>query len=351
MPGGVVVMALVACSLLTAFTGASGVTIIALGGLLLPAFLKEGYGERFSLGLVTSGGSMGLLFAPSLPLIVYGVIASKITSAVTIEKLFVAGVAPGLLLIALLGIYGAVFGWWHGVKRTPFAWGELGKALWEARYELPLPFVVLGGVYGGKLVVSDAASVTAAYAVLSEVLIYREVRFRDLPAVMRDSVVLVGGILVILGLGMAITNFLVDQEVPQTIFQFVDQFVKDPLLFLIVLNVFLLVVGCMMDIYTAIIVIVPLIVPVALNYNIDPVHLGIIFLANLSIGFITPPVGMNLFIASIKFDRPVLKLCLAVLPFLLVLLVALVLITYIPQISLFALRFLPQARVIDPGAL
>jgi len=338
LPGGLAIVALLACTMLTAFTGASGITIVALGGLLLPALLSDGYGERFSLGLVTVGGSLGLLFAPSLPLIIYGVIAGSITTDVTITGLFLAGVIPGLLITLMVAGYGVLAGIKDRVPRTRFSARELGGALWAARWEVPLPFVVLGGIYSGKLAVSEAAIITAAYALVVEVLVYREIPLRSLASIIRESMVLVGGILVVLGMGMAITNYLVDQEVPMIIFDTVQAYIQSRVGFLVTLNIFLLVVGCIMDIFTALVVVVPLVIPVALEYGIDPIHLGIIFLANLGIGYCTPPIGVNLFIASIRFDKPVLKLYAASLKFLLILLIALVIITYVPALSLWLVR-------------
>jgi len=338
MPGGLAIVALLACTLLTAFTGASGITIIALGGLLLPALLAEGYEERFSLGLVTVGGSLGLLFAPSLPLILYGVIASQVSSDVTIDGLFLAGVVPGLLITGLMAAYGVFAGLKFRVERQPFSIRELAAALWAAKWEVPLPFVVLGGIYTGKLVISEAAVITAAYALVAEVLIYREIPWKKLAAVFRESMVLVGGILVILGMAMAITNYLVDQEVPMIIFDTVERYIQSRIAFLVALNVFLLAVGCVMDIFTAIVVIVPLVIPVALKYGVDPTHLGIVFLANLGIGYCTPPIGVNLFIASIRFDRSIIRLYRASLMFLLILLTALLVITYVPALSLWLVK-------------
>ena len=335
LPGGLALVAIVACSMLTAFTGASGVTIVALGGLLMPALLAEGYRERFSLGLVTSGGNMGVLFVPSLPLILYAVIANPISSEVTIDRLFLAALAPGLLSLAALALYSAFFGVFTHIPRLRFSVRELLAASWAARWELPLPLVVLGGIYSGKLVVSEAAVITAAYTMIVEVLIYREIRLRDMARIIRDSMVLVGGVLLILGMGMAITNYLVDQEAPMKILEAVKTHIHNPLVFLLALNLFLLVVGCMMDIYTAIIVVVPLLAPMALEYGVHPIHLGVIFLANLAIGYSTPPVGMNLFIAAIRFDKSILSLARASLPFLLILLLVLAVITYAPGLSLF----------------
>ena len=334
MPGGLAMVCIVICTFLTAFTGASGVTIVALGGLLLPALLKDGYREKAALGLITSGGNMGVLFPPSLPLILYAIIAQPISGAVTIDAMFRAGLLPGLLAVVVFCIYGAWAGLHAQIPRRPFSGRELRAALWEAKWELPLPFVVLGGIYGGLLVASEAAVITAAYVLIVEVLIYREIPVRRLTGIIRDTVVLVGGVLIILGMGMAITNFLIDQEVPQLILDWVGARIQNPLLFLVALNLFLLAVGCAMDIYTATVVIVPLLAPLAVRYGIHPVHLAVIFLANLAIGYSTPPVGMNLFIAAIRLNRPLLKLAAASLALMGMMLIILVLVTYWPALSL-----------------
>lgn len=334
MPGGLAMVCIVTCTFLTAFTGASGVTIVALGGLLMPALLKDGYREKAALGLVTSGGNMGVLFVPSLPLILYAIIAQPISGEVTIDALFRAGVLPGLLAVGVLCLYGVWAGLHASIPRRPFAPRELAAALWEAKWELPLPFVVLGGIYGGWLVASEAAVITAAYALIVEVLVYREIPLRKLTHIVRDTVVLVGGVLLILGMGMAITNFLIFEQVPQLILEWVGARITHPLVFLMALNLFLLAVGCIMDIYTATIVIVPLLAPLAVRYGIDPVHLAIIFLANLAIGYSTPPVGMNLFIAAMRLNRPLMKLAAASLALMGLMLGVLALITYWPALSL-----------------
>ena len=256
MPGGLAMVCVVLCTFLTAFTGASGVTIVALGGLLLPALLKDGYREKAALGLVTSGGNMGVLFAPSLPLILYGVIAQPISREVTIAALFRAGLLPGLLALAALCGYGIWAGFHAQIPRRPFSVRELVAAAKESKWEIPLPFVVLGAIYGGWLVASEAAVLTAAYVLVVEGFVYREMPLRKLTGIIRDTVVLVGGVLLILGMGMAITNYLIDQEVPQLILEWVGARIQNPLVFLMALNLFLLVVGCVMDIYTATVVIV-----------------------------------------------------------------------------------------------
>lgn len=338
LPGGLAAVAIVACTLFTALTGASGVTLVALGGLLMPALLQDGYREPYALGLLTSGGNWGVLVVPSLPLILYAIIANPIAPSVTIERLIRAAVLPALLGVIALAIHGVWSAQRQHVARAPFSWRELMAALWAARWEAPLPVLVLAGIYTGRLVISDAAVIAAAYAIIVEVVILREVRWRDFGRIARDAMVLVGGVLVILGMGLALTNWLVDQEIPQRLLRAVRAHVSSPLTFLLAVNVFLLAVGCAMDIYTAIVVIVPLLVPLADAFGVDPVHMGTITLANLAIGYSTPPVGMNLFIGAIRFQRPLLTLARASLPMLVVSLVVLGLITYVPALSLWMVR-------------
>jgi tripartite ATP-independent transporter DctM subunit len=329
LPGGLAVISLLVCAVFTAFTGASGVTIIAMGGILFPALLNDRYDEKFSLGLLTSSGSLGLLFPPSLPLILYGVV-----SGVRVDSLFLAGVLPGILMLVLLVGY--------SIKKAPrqstknsFTRQELLAGLQDAAWELPLPIIILGGIYGGFFVAGEAAAVTALYVLIVEVFIYRDVPLVRLPAVMVKSLVLFGGILVVLAAAMASTNFLVDQEVPMRLFELIQQYITSKYTFLLALNIFLLLVGSILDIFSALVLVVPLIIPVANAYGVDLIHLGIIFLTNLQIGYCTPPVGLNLFLASYRFDRPVTQLYAASLPFLALLLATLGLITYFPQISLF----------------
>jgi tripartite ATP-independent transporter DctM subunit len=336
LPGGLGLVAFVACALFTAFTGASGVTIVALGALLYPALLRGGYGERFSLGLVTSAGSLGLLLVPSVPLILYGVLAQQleIGEPFTLRQLFLAGLLPAALMLVLLSLYTL----WHlrgrGQTLTPFSAGGLGRALYAARWELPLPVVVLGGIYGGFFAVSEAAAVTALYVTVSQVFLYREIRLSRLPGVMVDAMVMVGGILLILAAALAFTNVLGDARVPQRLFEFASGWIESRLAFLLLLNVTLLVLGAILDVFSALVIMVPLLLPVAVEYGIHPVHFGIVFLANLQIGYFTPPIGMNLFIASYRFGRSITELYRASLPFMLVLLVALAIITYVPWLSL-----------------
>jgi C4-dicarboxylate transporter, DctM subunit len=336
MPGGLAIVAFLTCAFFTAFTGASGVTIVALGALLYPALRQAGYEDRFSLGLVTTSGSLGLLLPPSLPLILFAVIAQQIPagSGISIQDVFVAGLLPALLMVACLSFYGLWVTRRHPVPLSPFKAEAVRHALWEARWELPLPVVVLGGIYGGFFAVSEAAAVTALYVVIVECLIYREIPLRRLAGIMRESMVMVGAVLVILGLAMALTNWLIEAEVPTTLFDFIRGHIDNKYTFLLLLNIFLLILGCLLDIFAALVIMVPLLLPIAVGYGIDPVHLGIIFLANMQIGYCTPPVGMNLFMASYRFKKPITELYAATWPFILVLMGAVLIITYVPWLSL-----------------
>ena len=329
MPGGLSVIALVTCAVFTALTGATGLTIIALGGILLPAMMRGRYSEVFSLGLLTTSGTLGLLFPPSLPLIIYAIVAK-----VRIDQLFIAGLLPGLLLVVLLSAFCVYKSVRTDVPKTKFQLKELVTATREILWELPLPFVVLGGIYSGYFAVSEAAAITAVYVLFAEVVIYRDIHIRELPEIMKKSMLLVGGILLILGAAMGLTNYLVDAEIPMRLLDFVKANIESRIIFLVVLNIFLLVVGCTMGIFSALVVVVPLLAPIAKAYGIDPIHLGIIFLANLEIGASIPPLGINLFIASMRFEKPILRLYLASLPFIAILLLALAIITYVPWLSL-----------------
>ena len=329
MPGGLAIVCLAACAFFTAFTGASGVTIIALGAILYPALQHDGYPDKFNLGLVTSSGSLGLLFAPSLPLILYGVVAE-----ISIEDLFLAGILPGLVMLVMLSGYSL---WVNRSIRQPlssFSVRELGAALREAAWELPLPIVVLGGIYSGFFAVSEAAAITALYVLIVEVFIMREIRFVELPNIIRSSMVLVGGILIILGASLASTNYMISAGVPEMLFGIVESMVSSQVTFLLLLLVFLLILGAILDIFSAIVLVVPLILPIAAGYDVNPIHLGIVFLAAMQLGYLTPPVGLNLFIASYRFEKPIMHVYSATFPFLVILLLSVILITFWPQLSL-----------------
>ena len=413
VPGGLAFVTLVTCSIFTAFSGATGVTVIALGGLLLPALLKDGYREKFSLGLLTTSGSMGLLLPPSLALILYGIVAANNLQSVdiggtdyyeileleetagqeqiksvyqerlkeikaliadgdedaewdldelkeayaaigspknremydekrkikletvSVDNLFIAGILPSLVMLILLAGYSVIRAAGEMQETVSFSGAEVWKAFRGAIWEVPIPVLILGGIYGGFFTVTDAAAVTAFYVLIIEVFIYRDIHiFRDLPRVTLDSMVLIGGILLILMCAMAFTGYLIDQDVPAKVMKWIETYVDSRIGFLLMLNLCLLVVGVMMDIFSATVVVVPLILPLALKFGVHPVHLGIIFLTNLQIGFLTPPVGLGLFLSSSRFEKPVLEIFRATLPFLLLLIVALVIITYVPWLSM-----------------
>ncbi|WP_324780323.1 TRAP transporter large permease [Thiobacillus sedimenti] len=328
MPAGIGWVATLSCMAFTAFSGASGVTILALGGLLYPMLKHARYPDRFALGLVTAGGSMGLLLPPSLAVLLYGVVAQ-----VDIGALFVAGLLPTLLLFMMVGGYALLRGA-RGAPRQRFRRGELAAAAREGWTDLLLPVGVIGGLAGGFLTVAELAACTALYALVLETLVHRTIRPKALVWVAYEAATLVGSVFIILGLSLGLTNLLVDAQVPMRLLDWVVAKVDSPLEFLLWMNLALLAVGCMMDIFSAIVIVTPLMLPLAAHFGIHPLHLGIVILANLEIGYLTPPVGINLFLASQRFKQPVLAVFGATLPFLLLLLVWLALLTYWPALSL-----------------
>jgi len=297
---------------------------------------QAGYAERFNLGLITSSGSLGLLFPPSIALILYGVIAQQmeLEQSVTIDDLFLAGLLPGTLMLVLLVAWSMYRSVDEKIPTTTFNTKELVSALRESIWEIPLPILLIGGIYSGYFAVSEAAAVAVFYVLVVDVLILREVTFKQLPTIMRDSMVLVGGVLIILGVSLASTNYLIDTEVPSRLFDFIREHIDSKLTFLILLNIFLLILGMMLDVFSALVIIVPLTLPIAVGYGIHPIHFGIIFLANMQIGYFTPPVGMNLFIASYRFNKPITELYHATIPFMLILFVAVLIITYWPALTM-----------------
>ncbi len=339
LPGGLAIVSVCACTLFTAFTGATGVTLVALGAVLYPALRQAQYDERFSLGLLTCSGSLGLLLVPSMPLILYGVVAQQFhtTPPVSVNDLFKAGLLPCLLMVVMLSVYSA----WQArnVPRPPRSSArEVWAAVKDTAWELPLPFVILIGIYTGHLAASEAAAATAMYVLIVTVLIRREIKFAELPRVIREAMLLVGAILIVLGFSLALTNWMIDDGVPGRLFSALQAGLSNRYAFLLLLNLFLLVFGMLLEGFPAIIILVPLVLPVALNYGIDPVHLGIIFLANLQIGIFLPPIGMNIYIASARFDKPPTTIMRASLPFYAILLLSVLIITYWPELSLVLVR-------------
>jgi C4-dicarboxylate transporter DctM subunit len=336
LPGGLAIVAIVACAFFTAFTGASGMTIVAIGAFLFPALMKASYPRNYSLGLVTSSGSLGLLFAPSLPLILFGFVAGQLatTPTVTVQDLFLAGLLPGALMVGLLVLHAM----WVGRGLPKVASGvdrkEVAAALWDAKWELPLPLVVLGGIYGGQFAASEAAAITTLYVLIVTVGIKREIKLPQLPQLMAEAMRLVGAILIILGAAGALSNWLVDQEVPNKLFEFSRAYVHSAGMFLMLLNLVLLLVGMFIDIFSAIVILTPLLVPVAVAYGIHPVHFGIVMLANLQIGYFMPPAGMDLFIAAYRFKTGIVELTRACAPFFVIVGLAVLIITWVPWLSL-----------------
>ncbi|MDH5612703.1 MAG: TRAP transporter large permease subunit [Gammaproteobacteria bacterium] len=330
LPGGLAIVAIGACAFFTMFSGASGVTILALGGLLYPILKNEGYRDNFSLGLLTTSGSLGLLFPPSLAILVFGIVAG-----VSIENLFMAGIVPGLVLMLMLAIYSIFIGYKHDLSRTEFKLSLLISSARACIWDLLLPAAIIVGIFGGFVSIMEAAAVTASYVLLVETVIYRAISLRtQFFSLLTEASILFGSLLIILLIALGLTNLLIDAQIPMKMLAFLEQHIDSKLQFLFLLNLFLLIVGAMMDIFSAIVVVVPIILPIATRYGIDPIHLGVIFLANLEIGYSTPPVGINLFIASQRFQQPVIKLFKSTLPFLLLMFIWLMIITYTPELSL-----------------
>ncbi len=334
LPGGIAVVVLGTCAFFTTFTGASGVTIIALGGLVYP-ILRQTYNENFTLGLITTSGSIGLLFPPSIPLILYAIIAQ-----IPIENMFFAGIIPGMIILIILSLYCSGWSFIKKAETTRFDVKDFLRTFWDAKWELVLPFLVLGGILTGVVTLDEVAALTVIYVCIVEICIHRSISIKMLPRLVKESMLLVGAILIILGVALALTNYLITLDVPTTVLDWIESVTDNRIVTLIGLNIFLLIVGCLLDIFSAIIIVVPLLLPIADQFGIDKVHLGIIVLTNLEIGYLTPPVGMNLFISSMKFDKSVVLLYRSVLLFIALLLIALILVTYIPELSLWLPRVL-----------
>ena len=358
VPGGLAIVAVVACAFFTTFTGASGVTIVAIGGLIFPSLIKGKYPERFSLGLMTGSGSIGLLFPPSLPLIVYGMVYGMTAGQLArdesgggaalpnfdIGRFLGAGILPGIVLIGIVSLYASYVGVKHKVPRTPFKGKDALKALWEAKWELPIPFFLIYVVATMTMQIPDAAAFTVVYVIIVECLVYRDVPLRKLFPVAREAMTLVGAIFGIIVASTALTDYFVFAEIPQKLNALLAANVSSRWTFLLALNGLLLIVGCLMDIFSAILVVVPLIVLPAAHYGVDPYHLGVIFLLNLEIGYLTPPVGLNLFITAFRFNRPVLDVYKAAVPFILLMVGSLMIVTYVPALTALSLKMGPKAR-------
>ncbi|MBT3728193.1 MAG: TRAP transporter large permease subunit [Candidatus Marinimicrobia bacterium] len=324
LPGSTVLIVVLLCAFFTALTGGSGVTILALGAILYPILIEDGYSEIFSLGLITTAGSLGLLFPPSLPAIIYSV-----TAGINPIELFKSGLIPGLFLLFIIVCYGI----YHKPKRqkkVQFNIEDLRKSFLDAKWEVVIPILIIYGLFSGLATLVECAALLVWYVLFVEVYIYRDIQFKDIPKIIIDCATLVGGVLIILGFAMGFTGYLVDAQIPLKILQFAKTSIDSPIMFLLALNILLLIAGCIMDIFSAIIVIVPLIAPLAIYFGIDPIHLGIIFIANLELGYITPPVGMNLFLSSYRFKKDMPTIYAATMPYFFIRLIGVLIITYIP---------------------
>ena len=332
LPGGTPVIVLLICGFFTALTGGSGVTILALGGLLFPMLIKDGYKKKFSLGLITTSGSIGLLFPPSLPLILYGV-----TAGISIKSIFIAGILPGIFLIIVLSLWTVYSGELDKVEKNNFNLNDSINACWETKWELFIPFIVLYGIFGGHAKLVETAAFTVVYIFVIETFIYKDIDKKDIINIIVSCATLVGGVLIIIGAAMGLTSYMVDAQIPMKILSVMKELVSSKYVFLILLNIFLLIIGCLMDIFSAIIIVVPLIAPLGLYYGVDPIHLAIIFIANLELGYLTPPVGMNLFLSAYRFDEKMPEIYKSTFPFFIVLLFAVLCITYFPGLTLWFL--------------
>lgn len=328
-PGGIIIAAVVISAFFTTFTGASGVTILALGGILYVILEKYGVDEKFNTGILTSSGSIGLLFPPSLPIILYG-----ITSGLDIKYLFIAGILPGTLLVLSLSVLGVIYAKKHKIKSEKFVLSEIFSSAKSIFWELLLPFIILFSYFFGFTTIVETGAVAVVYLLIIETFVYRELKLSSLLTVVKKSIPVIGGILIILGMSKALSFYMVDEQIPQRLSQWISERITSKIVFLLLLNIVLLLTGCIMDIFSAIVVIAPLIIPLGEVYGIHPVHLGIIFLANLELGYLTPPVGLNLFLASYRFEKPIEKVYSSIVPFFLIMLIAVIIITFVPQISL-----------------
>jgi len=327
-PGGLAIMSVLVCSFFTTFTGASGVTILALGALLSYSLLKGNYGKQFTTGLLTASGSIGLLFPPSLPIIIYGVIAQ-----INIKEMFLGGIIPGFFLVLSMVIFSIIYATKKKIPREPFKIKEAVSSMGNAIWEILLPVVIVAAYFGGLTTLVESAAIALLYALVVEVIIHRDLKIKDLPAVIAKGIPIIGGVMIILSLANGLSYFIIDAEIPMKLTAWVQANISSKYVFLLLLNVALLITGCFLDIFSAIMVVVPLIIPLGNLFGIHPVHLGIIFLANLELGYLTPPVGLNLYLAAYRFNEPLGKIYRDVFPFLLLQLVTVLLITYLPILS------------------
>jgi tripartite ATP-independent transporter DctM subunit len=322
MPGGVVLGAIISASIFTAFSGASGITIIALGGILFPILLKYGYPEKFSLGIISTTGSLGLLFPPSLPVILYSIVA-KLDLNILFKKSLIYGIA----IIIFFYIYSYIVSKKNNIKPESFDYKKFKKAVNEAKWEIPLPFIVIGGIYSGTITASEASSITCLYALIVEVFINREIKINQIGDIIIKTMLLVGSIFIVLASALAFTNYIIDLQIPEKIFEYLSVYIKSKYIFLVILNIIILMIN-MIEIFSAIIIVVPIMVPIAVSYGIDPIHLAIIFLINLELGYMTPPFGINLFLSSLRFKKKITDVYKSVIPSWIILFLILIITTY-----------------------
>ncbi len=333
LPGGLGIATVAACMFFAAISGSSPVTVITIGGVMYPALIAAGYDQRFSIGLVTSAGTLGILIPPSIPMIVYAIFASG-DQVIQVEDLFLAGVGPGLLIGGMLAAFCMVVGLRMGERFRVPAIRDVADAIIDGFWSLMLPGVILGGIYSGLFTATEAAAVSVVYSLVVELFIHRELELRQIPAVISEATVLMGSLLVIFAMAVGLNSLLGDLGVPERAANWIMSFDLTPFTFMLMLNGFLLVVGCLMDIMSAIMILVPLLAPMALLCGIDPIHLGVVFIVNLELGYLTPPMGMNLFVSSSIFDKSLGSVIRSVVPFTGLLLVAVLVVTYVPSVSL-----------------
>lgn len=350
LPGGLAVASVGGCVFFAAISGSSPVTVIAIGSVMYPALVKASYPSRFALGLVSSAGSLGIVIPPSIPMLVFAIVAG---GAVTIDvgELFMAGILPGLMIGGLLAIYSVFFAMREGgIERTPFSWKEVWRSLTDGLWAILLPVQILGGIYSGLFTPTEAAAVSVVYALAVELFIHRQIGLHQLPKILVDSAVMMGSLLVIMSLAFGLNDFLVEEQIPEEAVQLIQSWDLGVVEFLLVINGLLLIAGALMDSISAILIIAPLLTPVAIKLGIDPIHLGIIFIVNLEIGYLTPPIGLNLFVASNVFNKPIGEVIKAVVPFILVMIVGLGIVTYVPSLALGPVNVLLRNKPFFEGA-
>lgn len=331
MPGGLAISAVLACMFFAAISGSSPATVVAIGGMMAPSMLRSGYDERFTHGLLTTSGSLGILIPPSIPMVVYPIVLTS--AAIQVEHLFAAGFGPGLVIGGLLMAYSLYRGIKDKTERQPFRLKELGRSIVDGFWSLLFPIFILGGISYGVFNAVEAAAISTVYAIVVEVWIHGALELKQIPKIFQETGIFLGSLLVIMVAALAFSEFLEDQRIPQAAVGWIRSLNLSPLMFLLIVNGLLLVVGCLMDILSAMFIFVPLLGPIALSMGVDPIHFAIIFIVNLEIGYLTPPVGLNLFVASTLFDRPLGHIVRSVLPFIAVMIAGLLVITYVPAVS------------------